>query len=218
MDNTVISRWQSRIEKGLVRLLEKPSATSQQNRYREALTRSRNLLGLRSPVARIFNSFGEISLSLGFQLLSIVLFRRSEKIDPRDPVPKINLSRSQMSLANKFLLRAPASGAVAHNLNQADSRLDTLIRQARLPQSKLVEATLLKRRIEDRLQLWQDVRRGEVPGARVREILYQENEFVRPTMAGKIPSIAELEKLEPRRVGFYYREYRQQQQQQKRKH
>ena len=211
MDSSVIRRWQSRIEKGLLRLLEKPTSAEQQNRYQKSLSSSRNLLGLKSPMARIFNSLGELGLGLGFQILAIVLFKRSEKAAPRDPLPKLNLSRSQMSLANKFLFRAPVSGAVGHNLQQANHRLDGLIRRAKLPESKLVEATLLKRRIEDRLQLWKDVRRGETPASAVREILHQENQQLRPTMTKKIPTIEELEKLEPRRVGFYYREYREQQ-------
>jgi hypothetical protein len=216
MDNSVIGRWQSRIEKGLIRLLEKASSTTQKNRFREALKRSRIMPGQKSPVARIFNSLGELGLSLGFQLLAIVLFRKSEKTDPGDPLPKINLSRSQMSLANKFLLRAPVSGAVSHNLNQADKRLDNIIRKGKLPENKLVEVTLLKRRIEDRLQLWQDVRKGEIPASAVRDILYRENEHLRPVINRKLPTIEELEKMEPRRTGFYYRDFREQQKKEKR--
>ena len=211
MDRSVFRRWQSRIEKGLLGLLEKSSSAEQKNRYQKALSRNRNLLGLKSPMARLFNSLGELGLGLGFQILAIVLFKRSEKADARDPLPKLNLSRSQMSLANKFLLQAPVSGAAGHNLQQANHRLDVLIQRAKLPESKLVEATLLKCRIEDRMQLWKDVRKGETPASAVREILYQENRQLRSTIAKKIPTIEELEKLEPRRIGFYYREYRDQQ-------
>ena len=80
MDKSVFGRWQSRIEKGLVRLLERPTTPAQKNRYQETLKRSRNLLGLKSPVARLFNSLGELGLGLGFQMLAIILFRKSESI------------------------------------------------------------------------------------------------------------------------------------------
>ncbi|HUU27825.1 MAG TPA: hypothetical protein VM123_08435 [archaeon] len=210
-NGNVFQRWQSRVEKGLLRLIEMPLPPEKSGRYRETLERSRNLLKLKAPMSRLFNSLGELSLRLGFQILSIVLLRRAENIDPKDPLPKINLSRAQLSLANRFFLRAPKSGAVSYNLQNGNKRLDQLIQRRTLPESKLVEVTLLRRRIEDRLEMWKDVRRGELEPGEIKEILLKEDEQLRQVQIRKIPSVAELEKLEPRRVGFYYREYREEQ-------
>ena len=70
---------------------------------------------------------------------------------------------------------------------------------------------MLKRRIEDRLELWKDIKAGEIETAQVRDILRDEDRELRPVLAGKLPGLAELEKLEPERTGFYYRQYREQQ-------
>jgi hypothetical protein len=204
--------WHSRIENGLARMIERSSLPGQSDRYRELLEKSRHLLRLNAPLARLFNSLGELSLRAGFQILSIVLLRRAEKLNPRDPLPGINLSRTELSLANRFLLRAPASGAAAYNLRNGGSRLQSLLKRGTLPDSRQAETTLLLRRIEDRLELCKDLRKGEITEGKIREILLREDHELRPLLgAGKLPSLAELEKLEPRRAGFYYREYREEQ-------
>ena len=211
----VIERWQSRIEKGLVKLVERSILPEQSKLYKEALESSRSLLRLNAPVSRLFNRLGELSLRLGFQILSIVLLRRAEKLDEKDPLPKINLSRARLSLANRFLLRSPTSGAVVYNLQEGKRMCDQLLQRKRLPESKLVELSLLRRRIEDRLEMWKDVRRGEIQPDSIREILLKEDENLRKLRARKIPSLEELEKMGLPRVGFYYREYREELRKQK---
>lgn len=211
MDRNRFERWQARLERGLARLLEKSYSEDRKSSLRETLDKSRGLAALKSPLSRLYNGLGELSLKAGFQLLAIILLTRSRKTDPRDPLPVVNLSRARLSLANRFLLRAPVSGAVAYNLIGGKKDLDELIDRGKLPEAKLVEATLLKRRIEDRLELWNDLRRGEVEPSRVRVILSGEDRELKPLMTGRLPSLAELEKLAPKRTGFYYREYREEQ-------
>ena len=178
---------------------------------RETHRKSRALAGLDVPLARLYNSLGDLSLRAGFQVLSILLFRRARQADSRDLLPVINLSRARLSLANRFLLRAPASGAAAYNLGDGKKELDNLISRGRLPETKLVEATLLRRRIEDRLELWNDLQNGEIEPSRVREILAAEDRELRPLLDGKLPGLADLDKMAPARTGFYYREYREEQ-------
>jgi len=209
--DTVFERWRSRVERGLMRMTGKPYPQAQRARIEESLEQSRRLAGLNTPLARLFNGLGELGLSTGFQVLALVLFSRARRLDPRDPLPVINHSRARLSLANRFLLRAPSSGAVSYNLGLGRDNLDSLIEQGRLPEARLVEATLLKRRIEDRLELWKDIKAGEIETAQVRDILRDEDRELRPVLAGKLPGLAELEKLEPERTGFYYRQYREQQ-------
>ena len=216
--NNLFQRWQARVEKGLVRQVEKTTPFGLSERYQDALAQSRSLLKKNTPVARLFNSLGDLSLRIGFAILSLVLLRRAEQIDPKDPLPKINMSRAQLSLANRFLLRAPKSGGAAYNLQDGKKRLDSLLVRKTLPESKAVEATLLARRIDDRLAMWQDIRRGELDPASVKKILLKEDKNLRETRAAQIPSINELKKLAPKRTGFYYREYREQQRKEKEAH
>lgn len=194
-----------------MRMAGKPYPQTQRARIEESIEQSRRLAGLSTPLARLFNGLGELSLTTGFQVLALVLFSRARRLDPRDPLPVINHSRARLSLANRFLLRAPSSGAVNYNLGLGRENLDGLIEHGRLPETRMVEATVLKRRIEDRLELWKDIKDGVVETARVRDILRDEDRELRPLLAGKLPSLAELEKLEPKRTGFYYRQYREQQ-------
>jgi len=207
-ENNVFKRWRERLERGLMRLVEKPIQPGQPERYKDALERSRSLSRLKVPLSRLFNALGELTLKLGFQIFSIVLLRRAENIDSKDPLPKINLSRAQLSLANRFFLRAPMSGAVCYNLVQGKKRLDLLINRSALPENKLVELTMLSSRIEDRLEMWRDIRKGELEQAKIKEILIEEDNEWRRLQAKKIPTMAELDLIEPRKVGFYYREYR----------
>ncbi|MCE5269691.1 hypothetical protein LLH00_00215 [bacterium] len=213
VQDTVFERWRARVERGLARLAGNGGPAAQRQRFGESLDQSRRLAVLETPLARLFNGLGELSLSTGFQVLALILFRRARGLDPRDPLPVVNVSRARLSLANRFLLRAPASGAVAYNLGLGREDLDTLLGRARLPEARLVEATVLKRRIEDRLELWKDIQSGEVKPAEVREILRGEDRELRPVLTGKLPSLTELEKLEPARTGFYYRQYRERQKQ-----
>ncbi len=213
----MLRRWQGRLERALVRLAERSAGAEQAGRYRETLERSRALLGLKAPASRLLGSLGELSLLLGFQVLAIVILNRAGRLDPRDPLPKINLARARLSLANRFLLRAPVSGAVSYNLQEGVRRVGPLVSQAKLPEGRLVECTLLLRRLEDRLALWQDLRAGKLDPAEVRKILVEEDRETRQTRSGKIPSLQELSKLAPRRTGFYYREYRQEQQRQQKR-
>ncbi|HLA40926.1 MAG TPA: hypothetical protein VJ417_13075 [Candidatus Glassbacteria bacterium] len=211
VDRNVFLRWQDRLEKGLARLLEKGVSARQSGRYREALEHSRSLSKINAPLARLFNGLGEVSLRLGFALLALVLLRRAERIDKKDPLLKINLSRAQLSLANRFLLRAPGSGAAAFNLGDGRKRLDQLLANSTLPESRRVEATLLLRRIEDRLEMWNDYRLGELERSGIKEILLDEDKEFRQLKTTRIASVEEIEKLAPRRTGFYYRDYREQQ-------
>ncbi|MEA2062950.1 MAG: hypothetical protein U9P14_04565 [Gemmatimonadota bacterium] len=216
MDETVIMRWHARLEKGLLLLLERPFTATQKGRFSKALESLQKMGDFKSPASRLLNSLGELGLGLGFHILSMLLFRKSETADPGFPVPRLNLSRAEMNLAGKFLLKAPASGAVAHNLRQADTRLEGLLKSNVLPKTRQVEARVLKNRIEDRLLLWQDVRQGRMDSSEIEYILLRESESVRPTLAKKIPSIEKLEKFEPESVGFYYRQYREEQEKKKR--
>jgi len=207
----VFERWRVRVERGLTRLARNGGPEAQKKRFGESLEQSRRLALLETPLARLFNGLGELSLSTGFQVLALLLFRRAHSLDPRDPLPLMNQSRARLSLANRFLLRAPSSGAVAYNLGLGREELETLLGRSRLPEARQVEATVLKRRIEDRLELWKDIQSGEVKPVEVREILRGEDRELRPVLTGKLPSLTELEKLEPARTGFYYRQYREQQ-------
>lgn len=212
-DRNVFLRWQDRVEKGLARLVEKGGAAWQGSRYKEALENSRSLSKINAPLARLFNGLGEVGLRLGFSLLAIVLLRRAENIDPKDPLLKINMSRAQLSLANRFLLRAPSSGGAGFNLTDGRRRLERLIARDTLPESRRVEATLLMRRIEDRLAMWNDYKFGELDRTRIKEILVEEDREFRQVKTSRIHSVDELEKIAPRRTGFYYREYREKQRQ-----
>jgi len=211
VQDTLFERWRVRVERGLTRLARNGGPEAQKKRFGESLEQSRRLALLETPLARLFNGLGELSLSTGFQVLALLLFRRAHSLDPRDPLPLMNQSRARLSLANRFLLRAPSSGAVAYNLGLGREELETLLGRSRLPEARQVEATVLKRRIEDRLELWKDIQSGEVKPAEVREILRGEDRELRPVLTGKLPSLTELEKLEPARTGFYYRQYREQQ-------
>ncbi|MBW7997729.1 MAG: hypothetical protein FVQ81_14375 [Candidatus Glassbacteria bacterium] len=208
-------RWQDRIERGLARLIAADNSRAGAGRYAEALEHSRSLGKLNAPASRLFNGLGELSLRVGFALLAIVLLRRAEKIDPNDPLLKINMSRAQLSMANRFLLRAPLSGAGAYNLADSRKRLRSLMSQNSLPDSRKAETLLLLRRIEDRLEMWNDLRRGELEQSRVKELLAAEDREIRSIRSRKIPNVEELKKHEPQRTGFYYREYREQQRKQK---
>lgn len=210
-DRSLFQRWQERIERGLARLLASDKDPSRAARYSEALEHSKSLGKLNAPLARLFNGLGEMSLRLGYSLLALVLLRRAEKIDPKDPLLKMNMSRAQLSLATRFLLRAPVSGAAGYNLTDGKRRLDALISRDKLPESRKAEAVLLQRRIEDRLEMWRDVREGRLETAQIKALLAGEDREVRELRKRKIPSVEELEKHAPKRTGFYYREYREQQ-------
>jgi hypothetical protein len=209
-------RWRERIERGLTRLAGGAKVAGA-GRYAEALEHSRSLGKLNAPVARLFNGLGELSLKAGFALLAIVLLRRAEEIDPADPLLKLNSSRARMSLATRFLLRSPSSGGAAYNLSDGKARLEALISGGSLPEIRQAEAVLLLRRIEDRLEMWRDLKAGKLEEAKVRELIADDDRLVRDLRARKIPSVEELDKLEPGRTGFYYREYREQQRRQKSK-
>ncbi len=210
-DDKIFDRWQNRIERGLTRLISSDRPLAGAGRYTEALEHSRSLGKLNAPAARLFNALAEISLRTGFSLLAIVLLRRAGRIAPGDPLLKLNISRAQLSLATRFLLRAPASGGAAYNLDDGRRQLEKLIASGKLPEATKTEATLLLRRIEDRREMWQDIRSGDLDASRIRELVAAEDREVRELRRKKIPTVEELEKYEPKRTGFYYREYREQQ-------
>ncbi len=56
--------------------------------------------------------------------------------------------------------------------------------------------------------MWRDIRKGELEQAKIKELLIEEDNEWRRLQAKKVPTMAELGLLEPRKVGFYYREYR----------
>ena len=210
-DDKKFLRWQNRIERGLARLVSTDRSTAGAGRYAEAIEHSRSLGKLNAPVSRLFNGLAELSLRSGFPLLAILLLRRASNLDSKDPLLKMNTSRAQLSLATRFLLRAPQSGGAGYNLGDAQKRLQKLIDADVLPESRRVEALLLLRRIEDRREMWNDIRGGALEVAKVREIIAAEDREVRELRKNKIASVEELEKFEPGRTGFYYREYREQQ-------
>jgi hypothetical protein len=210
-DDKLFIRWQNRIERGLARLIASDRSPAGAGRYAEALEHSRSLSKLNAPSSRLLNALAELSLRTGFSLLAIVLLRRAVRIAPADPLPKFNMGRAQLSLATRFLLRVPTSGGAAYNLVDGKKGLQELISSGILPENRRAEATLLLRRIEDRLEMWLDIRSGELDTSRVRELVAAEDREVRQLRSKKIPSVEELEKYEPKRTGFYYREYREQQ-------
>jgi hypothetical protein len=210
-EDKLFLRWQNRIERGLARLIASDRSKAGAGRYAEALEHSRSLSKLNAPSSRLMNALAELSLRTGFSLLAIVLLRRAVHLAPSDPLPKFNMGRAQLSLATRFLLRAPASGGAAYNLTDGQKRLQELISSNILPEGRRAEATLLLRRIEDRLEMWLDIRSGNLDASQVRELVAGEDRVVRQVRSKKIPSVEELEKFEPRRTGFYYREYREQQ-------
>lgn len=211
----IFQRWHERIERALARLVASDGNPARAGRYSEALEHSRSLGKLNAPAARLFNGLGELSMRAGFGLLAMVLLRRAERIDPGDPLLKMNMSRAQLSLANRFLLRAPSSGGAAYNLGDSRKRLTALTESNTLPDSRKAEAVLLLRRIEDRLEMWLDLKKGNLDPSRIKELLAGEDREFRSLRSAKIPSVEELEKLEPKRTGFYYREYREQQRKQR---
>ena len=213
----VIQRWQARVERGLAGLVEKAAGTTELERYSEALKQSRSLKSLNAPLSRLLNTLGEIGLRLGFSLLSLILLKKGETLDPQDPLLKINLSRARLGLANRFLLRAPESGAAAYNLTDGKKRLEALLGKNILPDSRSVEAGLLLRRIEDRLEMWGDFKRGELESEAIREFLRQENKKYQRIRSAKIATEMELEKFSGGKTGFYYREYRQEQEKKREK-
>ena len=210
-------RWQNRIERALARLISSGRSTAGAGRYGEALEHSKSLGKLNAPVSKLFNGLAELSLRAGFPLLAIVLLRRAGTLDSKDPLLKINISRAQLSLATRFLLRAPSSGGAGYNLGDGAKRLRELADSGLLPENRRAEAVLLLRRIEDRREMWQDIRCGALDCSRVRDLISAEDRIVRDLRKNKIPTVEELEKLEPKRTGFYYREYREQQRRQSRK-
>jgi hypothetical protein len=206
-NDKIFERWRDRIERGLTRLAV-AGRKSAGGRYNEALKHSRSLGKLNAPAARLFNGLGEISLRAGFALLAIVLLRRAGSLDPDDPLLKLNMGRARMSLATRFLLRVPTSGAAAYNLGDGKKVVEELVGNGSLTESRQAEAVLLLRRIEDRLEMWRDIRSGELESARIRELIAADDKEIREIRSRKIPTVEELEKLEPSRTGFYYREYR----------
>ncbi len=216
-DDKIFIRWQNRIERGLARLISSDRSTAGAGRYAEALEHSRSLGKLNAPASRLFNALAELSLRTGFSLLALVLLRRACRIDHRDPLLKLNMSRAQLSLATRFLLRSPLSGGAAYNLGDGRKRLQELIATDKLPDARKTEATLLLRRIEDRQEMWLDIRSGKLDPMRVRKLVAEEDRQVRELRSKKIPTLEELEKYEPKRTGFYYREYREQQRAQNRR-
>ena len=210
MATNIFYRWQSRVERGLARLASGKTDSGYATRLEKTAEQLNKLIGLRLNQTRLMNRLGELTLGLGFQLLAIVLFKQSLTIDSGYTSASLNLGRAEMSLANKFLLNAPSSGAVPFNLKNAHQRVSKLL-GGLMGEDMRAQATLLLRRIEDRQELYRDHLAGETSSKEVTRILRDEFKQVQTVLNKTIPSVQELEKLEPQRTGFYYREYRERQ-------
>lgn len=210
MATNIFYRWQSRVEKGLARLAAGKTDSGFSTRLEKTAEQLKKITGLRLNQTRLMNRLGELTLGLGFQLLSIVIFKRCLKNDPGYANASLNLGRAEMSLANKFLLNAPSSGAASYNLKNAQQRVSTLL-GGLMSEEMRVQATLLLRRIEDRQELHRDHLAGKISAGELTGILRDEFKQVQSILNTTIPSLQELERLEPKRTGFYYREYRQSQ-------